>query len=89
MSRLLFTDNVPAGLDVLQLCHFAAILRKSNEPLPPIVVAPIGGTGLYRVTDGRHRVVAAYIAGRTDIEYEIDLDPPEDQRAADLLEYGL
>lgn len=70
LSSLLFTDNVPAGMDVLNLFALAAVLRKTNEPIPPILVTPIADTGLYRVCDGRHRVVAAYISGRTHIEAE-------------------
>jgi hypothetical protein len=70
LDRLLFLPNMPAGMDWavigLHVCHF----RKTAAPCdPPIVVEPIGDTGLYRVLDGRHRTIAAYIAGRTHIEY--------------------
>lgn len=70
LSSLLFTDNIPAGMDVLTICAIAAVLRKTNEPIEPIEVAPIGRTGLYRVSDGRHRVIASYLAGRTHIDAE-------------------
>jgi hypothetical protein len=69
LDRLLFGPNVPAGLDwsVLGLWHCR--LRKTAEPVEPaIVVHPVDGTSFYRVHDGRHRVIAAIMAGRTHIE---------------------
>lgn len=72
LSRLLFADNIPAGMDLLTIAAIAAILRKSNEPIEPILIRAVPGTDLYRVTDGRHRTVGAFIAGRVDIEARVE-----------------
>lgn len=72
LDRLLFLRNVPAGLDWSVIGFWVCQLRKTAEPVdPPIRVCPVGdldGTSCYRVADGRHRVIAAYMAGRTSIE---------------------
>lgn len=76
LDRLVWLGNIPAGMDWSVIGLWACKFRKSGEDGPPILVVPIGSTGLFRVTDGRHRTVAAYIAGRTDIVYKIDPDVP-------------
>jgi hypothetical protein len=72
LDRLLFMRNVPAGMDWAVLGYWAVRMRKSNELVEPISIRPIDGTGLYRVVDGRHRAMAAYIAGRDAVEYTLD-----------------
>ena len=74
LERLMFLGNVPAGMDWSVVGLWVCKFRKSGEQGPPILVVPIANTGLYRVTDGRHRVVAAYFAGRTEIVYMLDPD---------------
>lgn len=76
LDRLVWLGNVPAGMDWSVIGFWACQFRKSGEQGPPIRVVPIAQTGLYRVIDGRHRTAAAYIAGRTEIVYEIDQDRP-------------
>lgn len=72
LDRLVFLGNVPAGMDWSVVGYWACQFRKSGEQGPPILIVPIANTGLYRVTDGRHRTIAAYFAGRTEIVYELD-----------------
>jgi hypothetical protein len=45
--------------------HFAMMMRKTTEDPPPIVVAQEGD--YWRICDGRHRFVAAMVAGRPDV----------------------
>jgi hypothetical protein len=63
LDRLVFLGNVPAGMDWSVIGLWVCKFRKTGEDGPPILVVPIGDTGLFRVTDGRHRTVASYIAG--------------------------
>lgn len=73
LDRLLFLRNVPAGLDWAVIGMHVVWFRKTAVPCdPPITVAPIDGTDLFRVTDGRHRTMAAYIAGRDVIDCEVE-----------------
>lgn len=73
LDQLLFGRNPPAGLDWSVLGLWVCRLRKTAEECnPPIIVTPVAGTALWRVTDGRHRTVASLIAGRTHIAAEID-----------------
>lgn len=70
LDQLLFLRNVPAGMDWAVIGMWCARFRKTAEPCdPPIDVVPDGH--VYRVADGRHRTIAAYIAGRTSIEARI------------------
>lgn len=76
LDRLLFLANMPAGLDWAVIGLHVCRLRKTALPCdPPVKVKPVGDTGFYRVTDGRHRCIAAMIAGREAIEYELDIEP--------------
>lgn len=79
LDRLVFLGNVPAGMDWSVIGYWVCQFRKTAEDGPPILLTPIGDTGLFRVTDGRHRTVASYIAGRTEIVYEIDPNRPAEQ----------
>jgi hypothetical protein len=66
LDNLLFARPVPAGMDWAVIGLWTAHQRKTSSPVdPPIVVRP--ENGYYRVVDGRHRVVAALMAGRDAI----------------------
>lgn len=84
LDRLVWLGNIPAGMDWSVIGFWACQFRKSGEQGPPILVVPIGDTGLFRVTDGRHRTCAAYIAGRTEIVYEIDPKQPAELTPREL-----
>lgn len=62
---LLFKPNAPAGMNVLVLMSLAYMLRSSVIDPEPIVVKVEGNN--YRIMDGRHRAMAAIIAGRPDV----------------------
>jgi ParB-like chromosome segregation protein Spo0J len=72
VSSLVMKDNVPAGCNPLVLMSLAYTLRSSGDDPAPVSVRPIDGTGLYRVIDGRHRFMAAVVAGRPDVLCEIE-----------------
>lgn len=66
LDQLLFPRPVPAGMDWAVIGIWTAYQRKGSTPVdPPIVVRAEGG--YYRIVDGRHRVVAAIMAGRDAI----------------------
>lgn len=65
VERLLFKPNAPAGMNPLVLMSLAYMLRSSVEDPAPIVVRRVGE--FYRILDGRHRAMAAMIAGRSDV----------------------
>lgn len=71
IEHLRLPPNVPAGMNYLKLGHYAYRLRATNEDLAPITVAPVGD-GSFRITDGRHRAIAALIAGRPDVPVVIE-----------------
>ena len=58
--------NVPAGCNFLKLGHYAYDLRATNEDVEPVLVAA-EPDGSWRIVDGRHRFLGAYIAGRPDV----------------------
>lgn len=66
LEDLRLPPNVPAGMNFLLLGHFAYQLRATTEDLDPITVERLAD-GSFRITDGRHRAVAALIAGRPDV----------------------
>jgi hypothetical protein len=69
LDTLLFGTPVPAGMDWSVLGLWTCRLRKTADPCdPPITVRHIPGTSYYRLIDGRHRVMAAIMAGRTHID---------------------
>lgn len=66
LDRLLFPRAVPAGMDWSVVGIWTAFQRKGSSPVdPPIIVNP--ENGYYRIADGRHRVMAAFMAGRDAI----------------------
>jgi len=69
LHRILMPPNMPAGMDWSVIGHFVMLLRKLPQPVdPPIEVEAEGD--YWRIKDGRHRFVAANIAGRTVIDAE-------------------
>jgi hypothetical protein len=65
IEDLRFGPNPPAGMNPLVLMSLAYLLKSTTEDPAPILVAR--ETDGFRVTDGRHRAVAALIAGRSDV----------------------
>jgi len=65
IEDLLLPPNLPAGMDVLTLLSLAALLRKTTEDPEPVSVRR--EQSHWRISDGRHRAIAALIAGRTDV----------------------
>ncbi len=70
LDSLLFGPNVPAGMDWSVIGLWVCRLRKTAEPVdPPIEVTPdCDSPRVWRVHDGRHRTIAAIMAGRTHIQ---------------------
>lgn len=66
IENLRYGPNPSAGLNFLLLAHFAYELKATTEDLDPIVVTKDLG-GAWRIHDGRHRAIAAMIAGRPDV----------------------
>lgn len=62
LDRILLPVSVPAGMSPLVVMSLAYLYRASNEDVEPVELTRHGR--FYRVTDGRHRVVASHIAGR-------------------------
>ena len=68
LHSLLYPPNLPAGMDWAVIGLWVCTFRKTPQPCdPPILVRPRAG-GYYQIEDGRHRVTAALIAGRTHID---------------------
>lgn len=67
LECLLFGTNVPAGMDWAVIGLWVCKFRKTAEPCDPPIQVTIAGEDLWRISDGRHRVVASLIAGRTHI----------------------
>jgi hypothetical protein len=65
IEDLLLPPNLPAGMDVLTLLSLAAMLRKTTEDPEPVLVRREHSH--WRISDGRHRAIAALIAGRPDV----------------------
>jgi hypothetical protein len=57
--------NITAGMNLLVVASLAYMMRTSREDPPPVSVSP--EDGVWRLHDGRHRLVAAMIAGRPDV----------------------
>lgn len=68
LRLLRFKDPVPAGLDAYVLLGMIPQLRNTTDDCVPILVDACCPTcGVWRVQNGRHRVIASIAAGRTDI----------------------
>jgi hypothetical protein len=66
LEDLMLPANVPAGMNVLVLMSLAYKMRGTSDDAEPIQVFRTK-SGPYRIYDGRHRAVAALIAGRPDV----------------------
>lgn len=71
LDRLLYPPNMPSGLDWAVIGLWVCTFRKTPQPCDPPVLLRAEGD-YYRIKDGRHRVTASLIAGRTHIEAEVD-----------------
>ena len=67
VENICFGKNPPAGMNFLKLGAMAYHLRSTAEDLDPIEVTRTPDHGVYRVHDGRHRVIASIIAGRPTV----------------------
>jgi hypothetical protein len=66
-DEVMFGANPPAGMNPLVLMSMTYAYRSgTGEPFPPAEVTRASGG--YRIHDGRHRAVAAMIAGRPDFQ---------------------
>lgn len=65
IEDLRFGPNPPAGMNALLLLHLAYELRATTIDHDPIEVTEERPG--WRIHDGRHRAVAALIAGRSDV----------------------
>lgn len=66
IEDLRFGPNPPAGMNLLVLASLAYMLRSTTEDPEPVEVTWEPGLG-WRVHDGRHRALAAMLAGRPDV----------------------
>lgn len=84
LEDLRFGPNPPAGMNPLVLMAMAYRLRSTTEDLDPIEVTADGDG--WRIHDGRHRAVAALIAGRPDVlaeAYDPGVSPGACSRSGD------
>lgn len=65
VERVLLPPSITAGMNVMVLVSLAYMLRTSRRDPEPVLLAPEGA--LWRIEDGRHRFMAAVIAGRPDV----------------------
>jgi hypothetical protein len=75
LDYLLFPEPVSSGMNPFVLMSLAQLYRSGNGHADPIVVSAVGS--FYRIADGRHRAVAAMIAGRKVVLAELVDIPPE------------
>lgn len=78
IDRLVLKEPVPAGLDPYRLLSLVPLLRDSTKDHDPILIRPLR-SGFFRIVDGRHRVIAAVMAGRTHVlaELDVQIDPTD------------
>lgn len=73
LDRILMPRPVAAGMNYLVVASLSHMLRSSTADAPPITLRRTGR--YYRIIDGRHRFVAAHIAGRQRILAHIEDTP--------------
>lgn len=73
LQYLRILPNITAGANPLVIMSLAYMMRSNNSDPPPIIVHRNSDTD-YTIIDGRHRFIAAIIAGRPDILSELDTD---------------
>jgi hypothetical protein len=81
IEDLRFGENPPSGMNPLVLMSLAYMLRATTEDPEPVQVTPDGDG--WRIHDGRHRAVAALIAGRSDVLC-VERDAPGEPSAGGL-----
>jgi hypothetical protein len=79
LDRLVLKPNVSAGANILVVASLAHMLRSTTGDPPPITVRAEGD--LYRILDGRHRFLAAVMAGRADVLAQLDEPQPRQETA--------
>jgi len=70
IDSLLFKEPVTAGADIFVIAALTKFYRDCNEHTTPVVVqllAQAGDEKLWRIMDGRHRVIASILAGRKTV----------------------
>jgi hypothetical protein len=67
LHHLRLKPNVPAGMSVLRICAIADGLRNAGRDVDEPVVVRRAGEDDWLVVEGRHRFVAAYVAGCVDL----------------------
>lgn len=81
LDALRFKPSVPAGMNIFTLASLVPLLRNTALDHDPIFVDACCPTcGCWRVQDGRHRFVAAVMAGRHDVLARRDPDGEHGQR---------
>lgn len=71
LHHLRLKPNVAAGLNPLLLFSLAYRLRSTTDDVTPAIVRANGPED-YTVLDGRHRFLAAVIAGRHELLCEVE-----------------
>lgn len=61
---------LPCGINLLTLCAIAATWRNTHKPIDPVIVRKVDG--VWTLVDGRHRWLAAWVAGRATIRCKED-----------------
>lgn len=71
INRLRFKDPIPAGMNPYTLLGLVPLLRNTAQDYEPILIdTPCPACGTATVLDGRHRWVAAVMAGRVHVAAE-------------------
>lgn len=74
LHHIRLQPNVPAGLNLLVVAYFAHRMRTTpvewDEPDFRVTVEQ--NDDGWTLTDGRHRLLAAWVAGRADIVCELE-----------------
>lgn len=82
LDRLYYQpDEHGIGLNTNQVWHYVDLLLDPTRATDPIVVVPDGDR--YRITNGRHRWIAAHLAGRRTIAAVV-AGPPAPSAPPDL-----
>lgn len=93
LHELVPAPNIPAGLNPLVVMAVAHTLRNAADGgYGPCKTAPIrvrsGPDGRWEITDGRHRWMAHWIAGKSSALCEIETTDGRPKGAADTPERG-
>jgi hypothetical protein len=72
VEHLRLPANVSAGMNFLRLAALAYRLRGTTDEVEGPIHVRQEDDGGYRVVDGRHRFLAAVIAGRPDVLCAMD-----------------